>query len=74
MMENPDLARWLMFEKPAIESGVEYDEDVKEKMWWEYKVRYLFPASFLVVAADFPLRWEIILDLQLLELSGLYYA
>jgi hypothetical protein len=38
MMANPDLARWMMFEKPAIESGIEYDEDVKEKMWWDYKV------------------------------------
>lgn len=37
MMANPDLARWMMFEKPAIESGIEYDEDVKEKMWWDYK-------------------------------------
>jgi len=41
MMANPELAKWMMFEKPAIESGVEYDDDVKEKMWWEYQVGYL---------------------------------
>ncbi|KAG0585940.1 hypothetical protein KC19_2G050700 [Ceratodon purpureus] len=37
LMANPDLARWMMFDKPAIEDGIEYDEDVKEKMWLEYK-------------------------------------
>lgn len=36
LMSNPDLAYWMMFEKPAIEDGVEYDDDVKEKMWMKY--------------------------------------
>lgn len=33
----------MMFEKPAIESGVEYDDDVKAKMWLEYMVGYYSP-------------------------------
>lgn len=41
LMSNPDLAYWMMFEKPAIEDGVEYDDDVKEKMWMKYMVGYL---------------------------------
>lgn len=36
MMVNFELVKWMMFEKFVFESGVEYDDDVKEKMWWEY--------------------------------------
>lgn len=40
-MLNLDLVYWMMFEKFVIEDGVEYDDDVKEKMWMKYMVGYL---------------------------------
>ena len=47
MMADPQTAKWEMFERPALESGIEYDEEVKAKMWWKYKVYnlpYLSPS------------------------------
>lgn len=40
-MKDPSIAAFWLFTLPEVAGGFEYDDDVKKKVWWQYKV-YLF--------------------------------
>ncbi|KAL8505820.1 hypothetical protein ACS0TY_016880 [Phlomoides rotata] len=41
-MKDPSIAAFWLITLPQIVGGIEYDDDVKQKIWWEYKdsIRY----------------------------------
>lgn len=41
-MKDPSIAAFWLFTLPQIVGGFEYDDDVKKKIWWQYKVSGLF--------------------------------
>ncbi|KAH8966952.1 hypothetical protein BDL97_03G053500 [Sphagnum fallax] len=36
-MADPATAAWLMFGKPELENGIQIDDELKKKLWWNYK-------------------------------------
>lgn len=40
---DPDTAAWWMFGRVELERGVQFDEDVKQKMMWQWAVCILRP-------------------------------
>lgn len=47
-MKDPSIAAFWLFTMPQIVGGFEYDDDVKNKIWWQYKVSgvFCFPQAF----------------------------
>lgn len=37
-MRDPKIAAFWLITMPQIVGGFNYDEDVKQKIWWAYKV------------------------------------
>jgi hypothetical protein len=37
-MKDPSIAAFWLFSFPEIMGGFNYDGDVKQKIWWQYKV------------------------------------
>lgn len=37
-MKDPSIAAFWLFTMPKIIGGIEYDDEVKQKIWWQYKV------------------------------------
>lgn len=37
-MKDPSIAAFWLITMPQIMGGFSYDEDVKQKIWWQYKV------------------------------------
>jgi hypothetical protein len=47
-MKDPSIAAFWLITLPQIVGGFNYDDDVKQKIWWQYKVLnescFLFPS------------------------------
>lgn len=41
-MKDPSIAAFWLITFPQIVGGFEYDDEVKQKIWWQYKVLILF--------------------------------
>lgn len=41
-MKDPSIGAFWLITLPQIVGGFEYDEDVKQKIWWDYKVLVSF--------------------------------
>ena len=41
-MKTPNIATFWLLTLPQIVGGFDYDDDVKQKIWWQYKesIRY----------------------------------
>ena len=39
-MKDPSIAAFWLFTLPEVAGGFEYDDDVKKKVWWQYKVSF----------------------------------
>lgn len=37
-MKDPSIAAFWLITFPQIMGGFTYDDDVKQKIWWQYKV------------------------------------
>jgi len=46
-MRDPSIAAFWLITLPQIVGGFDYDDDVKQKIWWQYKVLhascFIFP-------------------------------
>lgn len=38
-MKDPSIATFWLITFPQIVGGFNFDDDVKQKIWWQYKVR-----------------------------------
>jgi hypothetical protein len=47
-MKDPSIAAFWLITLPQIVGGLNYDDDIKQKIWWQYKVLrascFLFPS------------------------------
>lgn len=66
-MKDPSIAAFWMITMPQIMGGFNYDDDVKQKIWWQYKVHFLFSFQML----HFLFKMPIFFSNQLR--SGAYY-
>lgn len=41
-MKDPSIAAFWLITMPQIMGGFNYDDDVKQKIWWQYKVCFPF--------------------------------
>ena len=41
-MKDPSIAAFWLITMPQIMGGFEYDDEVKQKIWWQYKVPFFF--------------------------------
>lgn len=41
-MKDPSIAAFWLLTFPQIVGGFEFDEDVKQRIWWQYKVSPFF--------------------------------
>ena len=41
-MKDPSIAAFWLFTLPELAGGFEYDDDIKKKLWWQYKVSNLY--------------------------------
>ncbi|GAV72311.1 hypothetical protein CFOL_v3_15799 [Cephalotus follicularis] len=56
-MKDPSIAAFWLFTLPEIVGGFNYDEDVKKKIWWQYKESMRYDQLRDVVAKRKP-GWE----------------
>ncbi|XP_015887335.1 uncharacterized protein LOC107422413 [Ziziphus jujuba] len=56
-MKDPSIAAFWLFTMPQIVGGFEYDDDVKNKIWWQYKESMRYDVLRDVVAKRKP-GWE----------------
>lgn len=40
-MKDPSIAAFWLFSLPQIMGGFDYDDEVKQKIWWQYKVNFI---------------------------------
>lgn len=58
-MKDPKIAAFWLFTMPQVLGGFEYDDDVKQKIWWAYKESMRYDQLRDVVATRKP-GWEIL--------------
>ncbi|KAM7251673.1 hypothetical protein ACFE04_023556 [Oxalis oulophora] len=56
-MKDPNIAAFWLFSLPQIVGGFNYDDDVKQKIWWQYKESMRYDQLRDVVAKRKP-GWE----------------
>ncbi|KAL5730409.1 hypothetical protein ACHQM5_003232 [Ranunculus cassubicifolius] len=56
-MKDPSIAAFWLITMPQIMGGFEYDDDVKQKIWWQYKESTRYDQLRDVVAKRTP-GWE----------------
>ncbi|XP_048235202.1 uncharacterized protein LOC8265315 [Ricinus communis] len=56
-MKDPSIAAFWLFSLPQIVGGFDYDDDVKQKIWWQYKESMRYDQLRDVVAKRKP-GWE----------------
>ncbi|KDP45889.1 hypothetical protein JCGZ_15333 [Jatropha curcas] len=56
-MKDPSIAAFWLFSLPQIVGGFNYDDDVKQKIWWQYKESMRYDQLRDVVAKRKP-GWE----------------
>ncbi|MBA0762458.1 hypothetical protein Gotri_012062, partial [Gossypium trilobum] len=56
-MKDPSIAAFWLLTLPQIVGGLEYDDDVKQKIWWQYKESMRYDQLRDVVAKRNP-GWE----------------
>nr|XP_011462391.1 PREDICTED: uncharacterized protein LOC101302153 isoform X1 [Fragaria vesca subsp. vesca] len=56
-MKDPSIAAFWLFTLPRVVGGYEYDDDVKQKLWWQYKESMRYDQLRDVVAKRKP-GWE----------------
>lgn len=56
-MKDPSIAAFWLFTLPEVAGGFEYDDDVKKKVWWQYKESMRYDQLRDVVAKRKP-GWE----------------
>lgn len=39
-MKDPSIAAFWLITLPQIVGGMDYDDEIKQKIWWEYKVQF----------------------------------
>lgn len=53
-MKNPSIAEFWLITLPQVVGGFEYDDEVKRKIWWQYKVHFCLHYYFIVtLGVDF---------------------
>ncbi|KAJ0103045.1 hypothetical protein Patl1_04691 [Pistacia atlantica] len=50
-MKDPSIAAFWLMTLPQVVGGFDYDDDIKQKIWWQYKVPDSF--CFLTLVLDF---------------------
>ncbi|XP_031474766.1 uncharacterized protein LOC116246974 isoform X1 [Nymphaea colorata] len=60
-MRNPKFAEFWLISMPEIVGGFTYDDDVKKKIWWEYKESMRYDQLRDIVAMRKP-GWEYVQD------------
>ncbi|XP_009794897.1 uncharacterized protein LOC107779808 [Nicotiana tabacum] len=60
-MKDPSIAAFWLITLPQIVGGFEYDDDVKQKIWWQYKESMRYDQLRDVVAKKKP-GWEYLQD------------
>ncbi|XP_061350953.1 uncharacterized protein LOC133296019 isoform X2 [Gastrolobium bilobum] len=60
-MKDPSIAAFWLFTFPQIMGGFTYDDDVKQKVWWQYKESMRYDQLRDVVAKRKP-GWEYLQD------------
>ncbi|XP_016490071.1 uncharacterized protein LOC107809889 [Nicotiana tabacum] len=60
-MKDPSIAAFWLITLPQIVGGFEYDDDVKQKIWWQYKESMRYDQLRDVVAKR-KLGWEYLQD------------
>lgn len=60
-MKDPSIAAFWLLTLPQIAGGFEYDDDVKKKIWWQYKESMRYDQLRDVVAKRKP-GWEYLQD------------
>lgn len=60
-MKDPSIAAFWLLTLPQIVGGFEYDDDVKKKIWWQYKESMRYDQLRDVVAKRKP-GWEYMQD------------
>lgn len=60
-MKDPSIAAFWLLTLPQIAGGFEYDDDVKKKIWWQYKESMQYDQLRDVVAKRKP-GWEYLQD------------
>ncbi|KAF3657152.1 putative origin recognition complex subunit 3-like [Capsicum annuum] len=60
-MKDPGIAAFWLLTLPQIVGGFEYDDDVKKKIWWQYKESMRYDQLRDVVAKRKP-GWEYLQD------------
>jgi len=70
-MADPATAAWLMFGKPELENDIQIDDELKKKLWWNYKVLF----SYIPCICLLPLSHEFMQSpvLQIVEFSVLAF-
>lgn len=63
-MKDPSIAAFWLLTMPQIVGGFNYDDEVKQKIWWQYKVYCSFPS--------FPYLFRHVI-LQIASFSCFYY-
>ncbi|PHT72997.1 hypothetical protein T459_23782 [Capsicum annuum] len=61
LMKDPGIAAFWLLTLPQIVGGFEYDDDVKKKIWWQYKESMRYDQLRDVVAKRKP-GWEYLQD------------
>ncbi|XP_050218990.1 uncharacterized protein LOC126669543 [Mercurialis annua] len=56
-MKDPSIAAFWLFSLPQIMGGFDYDDDIKQKIWWQYKESTRYDQLRDVVAKRKP-GWE----------------
>ncbi|EXB42547.1 hypothetical protein L484_011318 [Morus notabilis] len=56
-MKDPSIAAFWLFTLPEVAGGFEYDDDIKKKIWWQYKESMRYDQLRDVVAKRKP-GWE----------------
>ncbi|XP_030489748.2 uncharacterized protein LOC115706292 isoform X1 [Cannabis sativa] len=56
-MKDPSIAAFWLFTLPEVVGGFEYDENIKKKIWWQYKESMRYDQLRDVVAKRKP-GWE----------------
>ena len=62
-MRDPSIAAFWLFSFPEIMGGFNYDGDVKQKIWWQYKV----PSPFCFLS-------HLLVDVVFYFISSIYYG
>lgn len=47
-MKDPSIAAFWLITMPQIMGGFEYDDEVKQKIWWQYKVSFFLLFLLLI--------------------------